>query len=150
MSKGTITPATGQTDALVIYPRPATQKQVQSFLGLAGYFRKFIYDYARIAKPLSDMKRSGENFVWEAPQEKTFHMLNQTLVQAPVLQLYRPNREIELHCDASKDGYAAYLLQRSPEDGAMLPVYYMCRKTNDAQKKYHSYELETLVMVREL
>ena len=150
MSKSTITPVTGQIKALVNYPRPTTAKQVQRFLDLAGYFLKFIYDHAKIAKPLSDILRSGISFSWEAPQEKTFHMLKQVLMQAPVLQLYRPDPETKLYCDDSKEIYAAILLQRNPEDELLHPVYYMSRKKNDTQKKYHSYELETLAIVREM
>uniref|UniRef100_A0ABD2WA71 Reverse transcriptase domain-containing protein n=1 Tax=Trichogramma kaykai TaxID=54128 RepID=A0ABD2WA71_9HYME len=57
INEGTITPASGKIETLITYPTPSTQKQVQRFLGLSSYFRKFIFRYAEIAKPLSDMLR---------------------------------------------------------------------------------------------
>ena len=113
-----------------------------------GYFRKFIQNYALIARPLSDLLRKNAAFVWQTPQEDAFSRLKQALIEAPVLQLYRSDRETELHCDASRDGYAAILLQKNPEDQAFHPVYYMSRKTTATQKNYHSYELEALAVVR--
>ena len=148
IENGKITPAAGKVEVLLNYPRPTTQKQLQRLLGLTGYFRKFIQGYAEIAKPLSDLLRKTAKFNWEAPQEKAFVTLKQALSQAPVLQLYRLDRETELHCDATIDGYGSILLQRCPEDKALHPVYFMSRKTTDAEKRYHSYELETLAVIR--
>ena len=105
-------------------------------------------DYAAIARPLSDLLRKDAKFIWESPQENAFSTLRVALSQSPVLQLYRPDRETELHCDASKESYGSILLQRCPEDGALHPVYYMSRKTTPTEKKYHSYELETLAVIR--
>ncbi|KAL7295839.1 hypothetical protein TKK_0010886 [Trichogramma kaykai] len=137
IQEGVVTPTANKIEALHTYPKPVTQKQLQRFLGLTSYSRKFIFHYAEIAKPLSDMLRSSAKFIWEAPQEKAFQDLRSILMNAPVLQLYRPDRETELHCDASKDK-------------AFHPVYYMSRKTTETQRKYHSYELETLAVVRAL
>ena len=150
IENGTITPAPGNVEVLVNYLRPTTQKQLQRLLGLTGYFRKFIEGYAAIAKPLSDMLRKDARFVWESPQENAFQTLKRVISQAPVLQLYRADRETEVHCDASKEGYAAILLQRCPTDNAMHPVYFMSRKTTSAEKRYHSYELKALAVVRAL
>ena len=150
IENGTITPSAEKVKALINYPVPKTQKQVQRLLGLCGYFRKFIRGYAAIAKPLSDLLRKGATFKWTSEQEKSWQQLKQALITAPVLHLYRPDRETELHTDASKDGYGAILLQRCPTDKEMHPVYYMSRKTTTAEKNYHSYELETLAIVKAL
>ena len=150
IEEGTITPAHGKVEALLSYPEPKNQKQLQRLLGLTGYFRKFIRKYAAIAKPLSDLLRKNARFAWGASQQDAFLQLKQALTQAPILHLYRPDRYTELHTDASKEGYGSVLLQKCPKDGEMHPVYYMSRKTKPEEKNYHSYELETLAIVRSL
>lgn len=150
VEKGTITPGPAKMEALLNYPQPRTTKQLQRLLGLTGYFRKFVKGYATIAKPLSNLLRKDATFKWGPEQEKAFLQLKHVLTSEPLLQLYRPNRETELHTDASKDGYGAILLQKCPEDNAFHPVYYMSRKTTPTERNYHSYELETLAIVRAL
>ena len=76
--------------------------------------------------------------------------LKRALVGDAVLQLYQKRRIMELHTDASKDGYGAILLQVSPEDNKLHPVYYFSRKTTSTESRYHSYELELLAIVKAL
>ncbi|GFT84518.1 transposon Ty3-I Gag-Pol polyprotein [Trichonephila clavipes] len=64
--------------------------------------------------------------------------------EGPILHLYKYGRKTELHTDACKQGYGAILLQEA-EDGKLHPVYYMSKKTNTAEEKYDSYELEELI-----
>lgn len=126
IENGTIKPSKRKEDDVRNFPQPTTVKQLLRFLGLCGYFRKFIEDYARIAKPLSDLTRKDAKFIWGEQQERAFITLKRALVGAGVLHLFNKNKETELHTDASKDGYGAILLQRCPEDKQMHPVYFMC------------------------
>ena len=105
IENGTIIPASGKIDVLVDYPSQSTQKLLHRLLGVTGYSRKFIQNYALICPFL-------ERSVWQTLQENPFSRLKQALVEVPVLQLYRPNRETELHFNASRDGYAAILMQK--------------------------------------
>lgn len=105
--KGTITPSLDQIEAMVNYLEPRTEKQIRRFLGLAGILRKFIWNYAHIAKPLSDLLRNDVTFKFGHQQRAAFGALKMALVQALVLQLFREDRVTELHMDASQDGYGA-------------------------------------------
>ncbi|XP_035217810.1 uncharacterized mitochondrial protein AtMg00860-like [Stegodyphus dumicola] len=91
---------------------PKTAKQVRSFLGLTGYFRKFIQHYAKIAKPLSDLLRESTPFEFGPAQQHAFLKLKEALSSDPVLHLYQQGLPLQLHCDASKYGYGSVLLQQ--------------------------------------
>ncbi|KAG5862563.1 hypothetical protein JTB14_014819 [Gonioctena quinquepunctata] len=125
----------------------STLKQIQSFW-FDGYFRKFISSYSVIAKPLSDLLRKEQRFVFGYEQKEAFEKLKKFLSCKPVLHIYKQGGETELHTDASKYGYGACLLQKSNEDGRFHPVYYMSKKTTPAEEKYSSYELEVLAIIQ--
>ncbi|GFV97935.1 retrovirus-related Pol polyprotein from transposon 17.6 [Trichonephila clavipes] len=149
VESGTIKPSPTKTLAVRKFPEPTTIKQVQSFLGLTGYFRKYITDYSKIAKLLSDLTRK-ENLCFRGTQQKeAFEKLKKIMSEGPILHLYKYGRKTELHTDAYKQGYGAILLQEA-EDGKLHPVYYMSKKTNTAEEKYDSYELEVLAIINAL
>ncbi|GFY24540.1 transposon Tf2-11 polyprotein [Trichonephila clavipes] len=143
-------PSPSKTKSVVHYPEPKTTKEVQRFLGLTGYFRKFIPAYSVIAKPLSDLLRKDTPFNFDVKQKASFDELKRLLCQKPVLGVHRQNCETEIHTDASIDGLAAVLLQRSPDDNSLHPRYYMSRKTSKTERKYTSYELEVLAIIEAL
>ncbi|GFU15104.1 transposon Tf2-6 polyprotein [Trichonephila clavipes] len=149
VENGTIRPSIAKTIAVKKFPVPTTVKQVQSFLGLTGYFRKFIPAYSQIAKPLSDLTRKDNPFMFEQPQMEAFEKLKKLLTESPVLSIFQQGRTTELHTDASQQGYGAVLLQEA-EDGKLHPVQYMSQKTTPAEEKYSSYELEVLAVVNAL
>lgn len=132
------------------FPEPRDVRQVQLFLGLSGYFRKFVRGYSSIARPLSNLLRSDVKFRFDVAERNAFRQLKTVLSERPVLALYRTNAETELHTDASMHGYGAILLQRNNEDRLMHPVYYASGKTTPAEERYTSYELEVLAIVRAL
>jgi len=96
--------------AIQEFPQPKTVKQLHSFLGLTGYFRKFIKDYARTAKPLYDLIKKDMPFTFG--EDELCATLQRKLISRPVLALYNPRALTELHTDASSYGYGAVLLQR--------------------------------------
>lgn len=146
---GQIKPSNEKTKAVQCFPEPKTIKQVQSFLGLSGYFRKFIMNYSVIAKPLSDLTRGEQVFVFDEIQKSAFLQLKDILSSKPVLQIYSPDLETELHTDASKYGFGSILMQRG-NDLKLHPVCYMSKKTTSAEEKYNSYELEVLAVINSL
>ncbi|GFX77892.1 retrovirus-related Pol polyprotein from transposon gypsy [Trichonephila clavipes] len=134
VESGTIKPSPTKTLAVRKFPEPTTIKQLQSFLGLTGYFRKYIKDYSKIAKPLSDLTRKENLFFFFGIQQKeAFEKLKKILSEGPILHLYKYGRKTELHTDACKQGYGAILLQEA-EDGKLHPIYYMSKKTNTAEE----------------
>ncbi|GFT61569.1 transposon Tf2-11 polyprotein [Trichonephila clavipes] len=150
VESGTIKPSPTKTLAVRKFPEPTTIKQVQSFLGLTGYFRKYIKDYSKIAKPLSDLTRKENLFVFGIQQKEAFEKLKKIISEGPILHLYKYGRKTELHTDACKQGYGAILLQEA-EDGKLHPVYYMSKKkTNTAEENisedYAKKELITRIV----
>ncbi|GBM43296.1 Retrovirus-related Pol polyprotein from transposon 297 [Araneus ventricosus] len=144
---GKIFPSTLKTKAVLNFPEPANLKQIHSFLGLTGYFRKFIPKYSTIARPLSDLLKKDRKFKFGEEERISFNQLKLMLAEKPVLRIYNPNYETELHTDASLEGYGAILMQKSPDDKNFHPTYYISKKTTDAEKKYSSYELESLAVI---
>lgn len=147
VENGTVCPSADKTKAVLKFPRPENTRQVHSFIGLTSYFRKFIENYANIARPLTDLLKKEKTFYFGVEEEDAFLTLKKKLAEEPVLGIFNPGRETELHTDASQQAYSGILLQRNPVDKALHPIYYMSRKTSDAEKKYTSYELEALAIV---
>jgi len=139
IEEGHVRPSDRKTEAVRRFPEPASVKQVQSFLGLSGYFRKFIPGYAAIAHPLSNLLRANVVFDFGVAERNAFVQLKTMLSEKPVLHLYRIGAETELHTDASALGYGAMLLQKSGEDNLFHPIYYSSGKTTSAEAKYASW-----------
>lgn len=147
---GKIRPSEHKTEAVKKFPMPASVRQVQSFLGLTGYFRKFVPGYSTIARPLTNLLKAAATFRFEKEEKDAFEQLKLILINKPVLSLYKVDAETELHTDASMHGYGAILLQRDSEDHAMHPIYYASGKTTPAEERYPSYELEVLAIIKAL
>lgn len=123
VTDGTVKPAECKTNAVMKFPVPRCVKDVQSFIGLTGYFRKFIYQYSMIARPLTNLLRNNIEFRFGKDEEQAFRSLKLALINKPVLKLYKSGAETELHTDASKFGYGAILLQKDYlQAGKLLPL----------------------------
>jgi len=129
--------------------RPTSVKELQSFLGVTGWCRKFIYNYAGISAPLTNLLRKECNWVWGEAQERAWKSLKDAIVKAPVL--IQPNFEklFVLETDASDEGIGGVLLQRSEidEKSAMKPIAYVSRKLTSAERQYSTREKECLAIV---
>lgn len=147
---GNVYPSPAKIKAVQKFPEPTSKLHVQSFLGLAGYFRKFIKDYAKIAYPLSDLLKGDHPFRFGVEQRRAFQALKDILSREPVLRIFDPNAVTELHTDASKEGYGAVIMPKKPEEKYFHPVHYMSRKTSDVEKNYNSHALEILAVIRAL
>lgn len=142
-----IRPGDKKIQSVQDFPRPINQHCVRQFLGLVSYFRKFIQNFAQIAHPLNCLLKKDVDFHWSDEQEQAFVSLKERLVDRPVLAVYDPFAETELHTDASRIGIGGILLQRSNPKEAFRPVAYYSRQTSPEEKNFHSYELETLAVV---
>lgn len=145
-SKG-ITLCKRHVQAILDFPCPRNIRELRSFLGLSNYFRKFIKDYSVKTKPLQALIKKDVEFVFNQECMTAFQKLKVELTNPPVLCIYNPAADTELHTDASSLGFGAILLQKQ-SDGHMRPIGYFSKATSDAEKNYHSYELETLAIVR--
>nr|GFC01530.1 hypothetical protein [Tanacetum cinerariifolium] len=84
-----------KVEAITKWLRPTSVTEVHSFLGLAGYYRRFVEGFSRLALPLTKLMREGENFVWNEEREKSFEELKQRLVSAPVLTLPSDHKSLK-------------------------------------------------------
>ncbi|CAL1672453.1 unnamed protein product [Lasius platythorax] len=135
------------TDAVRNFPLPKKIVEVQRFLGLTNFFRRFIQNYATIAKPLNNLLKKSVEFDFNSECLDAFLLLKKKLIDHPVLRLYNPTFSTELHTDASAIALAAILLQKQ-EDGQWAPVAYYSQATNRSESNYHSFELEMLAVVK--
>jgi hypothetical protein len=90
---------------------PTTVRQIRSFLGLAGYYRRFILDFSRVAKPMTELLKKGVKYEWSQNCEDAFHTLRQHLTTAPVLAQPNNTKPFEVYCDASSTGLGCVLMQ---------------------------------------
>ncbi|GFW84533.1 retrovirus-related Pol polyprotein from transposon 297 [Trichonephila clavipes] len=139
IENGRLFPSPSKTKAVINYPDLKNIKDVRRFLGLTGYFRKFLPSYSTKAKPLSDLLRKDSLFQFYAEQQTAFQKLKYLLSQQPVLSIFNQNSPTEIHTDASIDGLGAVLLQKSIHDNQFHPVFYMSKNTSDHERKYTSF-----------
>jgi hypothetical protein len=90
---------------------PTTVRQIRSFLGLAGYYQRFIPDFSRIAKPITELLKKESKFVWGQKCKDTFHALRQHLTTALVLAQPDSSKPFDVYCDASGTGLGCVLMQ---------------------------------------
>lgn len=107
-----MTPGSRKIEAVQHFPTPTNVHQVRQFLGLASFFRRFVPGFSIIAKALTQLLKKGAKWVWGTDQDNAFQNLKNILVRKPVLALYNPGAETQLHTDACKSGIAGILLQR--------------------------------------
>ncbi|CAK1554040.1 unnamed protein product [Leptosia nina] len=149
ISEHGVQPAEHKLNAVSQFSAPKNVHEVRQFIGLCSYFRKFIYKFAQIARPLTDLTKKDVAWNWGTTQAESFVELKKRLCSKPVLALYDPSLEIEIHTDACKAGIAGILLQKQL-DITLRPVTYFSRITSKHESMYHSYELETLAVVESL
>ena len=100
-----------KVEAVMEWKQPTTVTEIRSFLGLAGYYRRFIKGVSQIALPMTKLTRKDTPFVWTPECEESFQTLKKKLTTAPVLVLPEPNEPFEVYCDASLKGLGCVLMQ---------------------------------------
>lgn len=143
-----IEPRTALVQTTKEYPRPETKKQIRSFLGLVGYYRKFIPNFSSRAAVLTDLTRgkSPTKIKWKDAHEFAFQDLKQALQNPPVLRPPHWEQEFILQVDASNRGLGAILSQQDKE-GLEHPIAYASRKLQPREEKLSTTEKECLGIV---
>lgn len=144
-----IQPAELKLQAVSKFPTPSNVHEIRQFIGLCSYFRKYIHNFATLARPLTDLTKKNSLWNWGVDQNNSFEELKKRLCSKPILALYDPSLPIEIHTDACKLGIAGILLQKQTDE-SLRPVMYYSRVTSKEESMYHSYELETLAVVESL
>ncbi|GKB84585.1 putative reverse transcriptase domain-containing protein [Tanacetum coccineum] len=115
---------------------PKSPTEIRQFLGLAGYYRRFIEGFSKIAKPMTKLTQKKIQFVWGDKQEAAFQLLKQKLCSAPILALPEGSEDFIAYCDASKKGLGAVLMQREKV------ISYASRQLKIHEKNYTTHDLE--------
>ena len=144
VGSGVVRPEKSKVEAVKLFPAPKTKKEVRTFLGLTGYYRKFIPSYSAIAVPLTDLtKKSAPN--WTKECQEAFQKLKDILCSAPVLKSPDFDRQFTIQTDASNWGVAAVLSQYD-DSGDDHPVAYFSRKLQPREESYTTVEKECLAI----
>ena len=145
ISENGILPDPSKLEAVRNFPTPRKVKDVQSFIGLAGYYRKFIENFSQIAKPLTKLTKKTEIFEWKNEQQIAFENLKEKLMTAPVLKYPDFNEEFNVTTDASDYAIGAVLSQGPV--GKDRPIAYASRVLSRAEQNYNTTEKELLAIV---
>ncbi|KAL0561647.1 hypothetical protein IC582_002087 [Cucumis melo] len=136
VSKAGVSVDPAKIEAVTGWTRPSTVSEVRSFLGLAGYYRRFVENFSRIATPLTQLTRKGAPFVWSKACEDSFQNLKQKLVTAPVLTVPDASGSFVIYSDASKKGLGCVLMQQGKV------VAYASRQLKSHEQNYPTHDLE--------
>ncbi|KAL0549980.1 hypothetical protein IC582_014475 [Cucumis melo] len=141
VSKAGVSVDPAKIEAVTGWTRPSTVSEVRSFLGLAGYYRRFVENFSRIATPLTQLTRKGVPFVWSKACEDSFQTLKQKLVTAPVLTVPDGSGSFVIYSDASKKGLGCVLMQQGKV------VAYASRQLKSHEQNYPTHDLELAAVV---
>ncbi|GJR68031.1 putative reverse transcriptase domain-containing protein [Tanacetum coccineum] len=123
-------------EAIKDWTSPKSPTEIRQFLGLAGYYRRFIEGFSKIAKPMTKLTQKKVKFEWGDKQEAAFQLLKQKLCSAPILALPEGSEDFIAYCDASKKGLGAVLMQREKV------ISYASRQLKIHEKNYTTHDLE--------
>ncbi|GJR46749.1 putative reverse transcriptase domain-containing protein [Tanacetum coccineum] len=123
-------------EAVKNWTSPTRPTEVRQFLGLAGYYQRFIKGFSKIAKPLTKLTLKNKNYIWGKEQESAFQLLKQKLCEAPILALPEGNDDFVVYCDASLQGLGAVLMQREKV------IAYASRQLKPHEENYTTHDLE--------
>jgi hypothetical protein len=144
ISKGGIAVDPGNVKNVLDWEVPHTMKEVCSFLGLAGYYRRFIKNFSKIAKPLTSLLEKVVDFSWTNERQMAFDELKKRLTTAPVLTLPDQSKRFTVYCDASKDGLRCVLMQEC------RVIAYASRQLRQHELNYPTHDLELAAVVHAL
>ena len=128
-------------EAVMDWQRLTTVTEVRSFLGLAGYYRRFVQDFSRIAAPLTRLTQKNVRFQWTEACEASFHKLKDCLTSAPVLALPSGSGGYTVYCDASRVGLGCVLMQHGKV------IAYASRQLKRHEQNYPTHDLEMAAVI---
>ncbi|KAJ9566774.1 hypothetical protein OSB04_002740 [Centaurea solstitialis] len=123
-------------EAIKKWEAPKTPTEIRQFLGLAGYYRRFIANFSKIAQPLTTLTQKDKKFIWGEKQEEVFQLLKHKLCNAPILTLPEGTDNFVVYCDASHQGLGCVLMQNEKV------IAYASRQLKVHEKNYTTHDLE--------
>ena len=148
VGQGKVFPNTAKTKAIHEFPAPVTRKELMRFLGMSGFYRKFVNNFATLVSPLTNLLGKKVKFSWSKECQEAFEKLKSILANEPVLLAPNFNKPFKLAVDASDVAVGAVLLQEY--DGIEHPVCYYSKKLCKHQVPYSTVEKETLALIMAL
>ena len=130
-----------KVEAVVSWKRPSSVTEIRSFLGLAGYYRRFVQGFSSIAAPLTKLTRKNVPFIWTDHCEESFQELKKRLTTAPILTLPSGSGGFVIYTDASNVGLGCVLMQNDKV------VAYGSRQLKEHEKNYATHDLELAAVV---
>jgi len=135
-----------KVQGVIEWPVPRSVKDVQKFLGLANYYRQFVKDFTKIAKPLHEIMRKETKWNWRERQQKAFEELKKRFMMEPVLVTPYLDREMRVEADVS-DFVTGGVLSMKCKDGKWRPVAYISKSLNEAERNYEIHDKEMLAII---
>jgi hypothetical protein len=145
VNKNGVAPDPSKVTAIKGFPRPKTVRDIRAFLGLSGYYRAFIKNYAAISRPLTQLTKKDVKFVWTDIQQQAFDNLKAALTSDSVLAHPRFDQQFILSTDASDYAISAILSQL--HNGKERPISFASRMLNTAERNYSTTQKELLAVV---
>jgi transposase InsO family protein len=145
VNKDGVAPDPSKVKAVRGFPRPKTVRDVRAFLGLSGYYRAFIRNYAAMSRPLTQLTKKDEKFIWTDSQQRAFDDLKAALTSESVLAHPRFDQPFILSTDASDYAISAILSQL--QNGKERPISFASRMLNAAERNYSTTQKELLAVV---
>ncbi|CAM4640132.1 unnamed protein product [Lepidochelys olivacea] len=148
VGSGRLKPEPAKVEVIRDWPAPHTKKQVQAFIGMAGYYRRFVPHFSAIATPITELCKKGkpDKVVWTEQCQEAFRALKEALVSGPVLANPDFDKPFVVFTDASDTGLGAVLMQED-EKGERHPIVYLSKKLLPREQHYAAIEKECLAMV---
>ena len=146
VGQGHVAPRCAKVQAIVDFPAPSSKKEILRFLGMCGFYRKFVPNFSEVVAPMTDLLKKGVKFEWSSSCEMAFQKLKAVLTSNPVLDAPNFEKPFQLAVDASDVGVGAVLLQKD-ETGLLKPISYFSKKLNIHQRRYSTIEKECLGLV---
>src|SRR6266540_3156136 len=140
-------PDPGKVEAILKQPRPTTIIGVRAFLEAAGFFKKYIQDFDKIATPLHYITSNKVSSCWTEEMESAWEVLRYWLTQTPVLRHPDFNKPFILYTDASKEGIGAVLCQKDEDVNANYVIQYYSRTLAEGQRNWFTTNLECLAII---
>jgi hypothetical protein len=144
ITKGGIAVDPGKVKDVLSWKPPTTVSEIRSFLGLAGYYRRFIEGFSKIVKPLTSLLEKDKKFEWSEVCQNSFDELRKRLTTAPVLIMPDIHKSFDTYCDTSKQGLGCVLMQ----EGHVIA--YASRQLRKHERNYPTHNLELAAMIHAL
>jgi len=130
-----------KVEAIMEWPAPTNVTEVRSFMGLAGYYRRFVEGFSKIANPITELQKKNKKFVWTEKCTEAFQRLKELLTTGSILKVPDMDADFLVCTDASKEGLGGVLMQ----DGRVIA--YISRKLRRHEENYATHDLELLAIV---